>query len=69
MTQDMASHNSSILPNVSEASMQMVHEVNELQEEVSLFCCIREDEQESSRMLAATLQGQELRPCGADRMG
>lgn len=49
--------------------MQMEHEVNELLEEVSLFCCIREDEQESSRMLAATLQGQELRPCGADRMG
>jgi len=59
----------STLPNVSGASLQMEHEVKELQEEVRMFRCIREDEQESSRMPAATLQGQELRPHSADRMG
>lgn len=57
------------LSSVSGASTQLQHEVQELQEEVSLFWCIRLDMQESSTMLVATLQGQELRPCGADRMG
>lgn len=70
MTQDMVSNNS--LQHSSQclgAPMRLEHEVRELQEGVSLFCCIRLDKQESSRMLAATLKGQVLKPCAADRMG
>lgn len=45
-------------------------QLKELQEEVSTFCCAREDEQErSSRMLVATLHGQELRLHSADGIG
>lgn len=45
-------------------------QLKELQEEVSMFCCAGEDEQESSsRMLVATLRGQELRLHSVDGIG